>query len=475
MTRRAAAAGARLVLTEVTAPPLDADALVEALAAAAEAVGVEAHLVGGFVRDRLLGQEGKDVDLVVLGAPGGTAALLGELARRLGWQRPQLFPEFGTGQAAGQGWVVEAVEARVEAYDPGSRRPAVHAGTLAQDVWRRDFTVNALVETFAGRIVDVTGWGVDDLFARLLRTPLDPVHAFDEDPLRMLRAARFAAKIDATAVDELLAAMRNRAERVEMLSVERIRDELRGLLVARRPSRGIETLRQGGLLERLLPEIAAMRGVEQSGYHLHDVYDHTLAALDAAPPDIVTRTAVLLHDVGKPPQHAVDARGRHTFHDHPRVGSEMATAILERLRWPHDEVRDVARLVLLHLRPIQHDPATHSDAAVRRLIRDAGELRDRLLDVARADTVASSYPGTSGIDELADRMSRLDGDGMLATRRHLVGGGLVLRLTGRPPGPWVGEVLEALDDAVVEGALDPSDAEAVRAWLASHRPELLES
>ena len=461
-------------VTPEAIPPLEADGLMEALAEAADAVGVEAHPVGGFVRDRLLGQEGKDIDLVVLGGPGGTAALLGELTQRLGWAAPQLFAEFGTGRAAGDGWIVEAVEARVEEYDQASRRPAVRAGTLVEDVWRRDFTVNALVETFAGRVIDITGRGVDDLFARVLRTPLDPVRAFDEDPLRMLRAARFASKIDARPVDELLAAMRDRAARIEILSVERVRDELRGLLVGRRPSQGVETMRRGGLLERLLPEVAAMRGVEQSGYHIHDVYDHTVQALDASPPDMVTRTAVLLHDVGKPPQHAIDGAGRHTFHDHAHVGAEMAKAILGRLRWPQDEIRDVAQLVLLHLRPIQYDPATHSDAAVRRLIRDAGGLRDRMLDVARADTLASSYPGTLEIDELGERMAQLDSAGTLVTRRHLVDGAVILQLVGRAPGPWVGEVLGALDEAVVENEVDPTDVQSVRAWLSANRPDLME-
>jgi poly(A) polymerase len=461
-------------ITEAQLPPGDADALLDALAAAGRAAGVDAYVVGGFVRDRLLGIEGKDVDVVVLGRPGGAAALLEALAERLRWQQPQLFGEFGTGQLRGDGWVVEAVEARLETYDPASRRPVVRPGTLEEDVWRRDFTVNTLVASMDGRILDLCGRGLDDLAAAVLRTPLDPVRAFDDDPLRMLRAARFAAKIDAQPAPELLAAMRDRASRVGILSVDRIRDELRGLLLGRRPSRGLETLREGGLLERLLPEVAAMRGVEQSGYHVHDVYDHTIQALDASPPDAVTRLAVLLHDVGKPPCHALDERGRHTFHDHPRVGAAMAAAILDRLAWPQDEARDVARLVFLHLRPIQYDAATHSDSAVRRLIRDAGPLRDRLLDVARADTAASAYPTTAGLDELGARMDELDATGALASRRHLVDGRLVMEVAGRPSGPWVGEALAALDQGVVDGEVDPSDAEAVRRWLRERRPELLD-
>lgn len=465
-------------VTITTRPePVTLARLLETIADAARAEAVEVHIVGGFVRDRLrgVGERGtKDIDLLSVGGGRGGLDVLGAVATRLGWPRPQLFERFGTGQVRGDGWVVEMVEARAERYDPASRRPEVRTGTLEEDVWRRDFTCNALVQTLDGRVLDVTGRGLDDLRRGILRTPLDPAETFAEDPLRMFRAARFVAELGFSLAPGTAEAMAAVAERASILSVERIRDELRRLLVGADARAGIEVLRRGGLLDGLLPEVAAMRGVEQSGYHCHDVYDHTLAALVEAPPDLVTRTATLLHDVGKPPCHAVDASGRHTFHDHPAVGAAIAEAILSRLRFSNAEIADVAALVRLHLRPIQHDPLTHSDAAVRRLIRDAGHLRSQLLDVARADTLASAYPGVDGIDALERRMAELDAGGALSRPRPALDGAALMARTGRGPGPWIGTVHRALEEAVVEGSIAPGDPEAAWAWLTGARPDLLD-
>jgi poly(A) polymerase len=234
--------------------------------------------------------------------------------------------------------------------------------------------------------------GVRDLRAGILRTPLEPEATFAEDPLRMFRGARFVAKLGFSVADGILDAMRAQAHRAVILSVERVSDEIRRMLVAPHPLAGFDVLRLGGLLERVLPEIVAMIGVEQGGFHQYDVYEHTLRAVELAPPDLITRTATLLHDVGKPPTHAVTDDGKHTFYDHAHVGADLARDILTRLRFSNDEIDAVTRLVRLHLRPIQYDRETFGDSAVRRLIRDAGPDRERMLDVARADTRASSYP-----------------------------------------------------------------------------------
>lgn len=454
--------------------PVVIDTLLTAIAAAAERTGEEAYLVGGFVRDRLLGREGKDIDILTVGGDADASDILRQVAESFGWARPQLFERFGTGQARGDGWVVEVVQARAERYDPTSRRPEVRPGTLDEDIWRRDFTVNALCQTFTGTVLDRTGRGLDDLVAGVLRTPLDPHETFSEDPLRMFRAARFVSQLGFTLAPGVIEAIRDQADRAAILSVERIRDELRRLLTGDHPSRGIEVLHQGGLLDAVLPEVAAMVGVEQSGYHTHDVYWHTLLAVDAAPADLVTRTAVLLHDVGKPPCHAVDATGRHTFHEHPSVGAAMATEILERLRFSNQEISDVADLVRLHLRPIQYRAETHSDSAVRRLIRDAGPLRDRMLEVARADTRASSFPDTDAIEELAERMAQLDSDGGVSRFRPPLDGHQIMKLAGgRKHGPWIGVAQRALEEAVLDGHLPAGDTEAARRWLLEKRPDLL--
>jgi poly(A) polymerase len=438
----------------------------------ARTLQVEAYLVGGFVRDRLLGNEGKDIDLLVVGE--GAVELLTAVARTLGWAPPQVFERFGTAQVRGDGFIVEAVRARAESYDPASRKPSVTPGTLDEDIWRRDFTVNALCQTLDGDVLDRTGRGMPDLCAGVLRTPLDPRETFSEDPLRMYRAARFVAQLGFELADGVLEAMRAMAPRASILSVERVAEELRRLLVSAHPRAGMEVLRASGLAEVHLAELLEMVGVEQSGYHVYDVWTHTLVALDKAPRDELTRVAVLLHDVGKPRTHAIAEDGRHTFHDHPEVGAQMARLILERLRFSNAEIDAVAELVRHHLRPIQYDPVAFGDSAVRRLMRDVGELRGRLLDVARADTLASAFTDLSGIDELEARMRRLEqesGDARSAYESPLDGDELIA-LAGRRPGPWVGAAKRALSDAVVEGAIPPGDAEAARRWVAEH-PEVL--
>ncbi len=458
-------------LREVRRAPVSEE-VVATLGEAAAELGVEAYLVGGFVRDRLLGMEGRDIDTVVVGE--GAEALLGALSTRCGWSRPKLLERFGTLHVRGDGFVVEAVRARRERYDPESRKPDVEPGTLEEDIRRRDFTVNALCQDFNGRVLDLTGRGLADLHAGVLRTPLDPSDTFDEDPLRMFRGARFVAQLGFGLAEGVLEAMRGQAHRARILSAERIRDELSRLLSSAHARAGMEVLREGGLLAQVLPDLEAMVGVEQSGFHCYDVYDHTMHAVDLAPrDDLVVRLAVLLHDVGKPPTHAIAEDGRHTFHDHPQVGAEMAERILTDLRFSGDEIRDVATLVRLHLRPIQYQHDTHGDAAVRRLVRAAGPLRGRLLEVARADTRASSYPNTAAIDELGERMERLDQDGGLSRMGPPLDGGTIMRLGGRRGGPWVGRAQRALIEAVLEGEIPPGDATAAEAWLRDH-PELLE-
>ncbi|HEY6377551.1 MAG TPA: HD domain-containing protein [Candidatus Dormibacteraeota bacterium] len=453
--------------------PASLEDILDGLAAIARANGIEAYLVGGFVRDRLLGLDAKDLDvLIVGGGPDGQSLLLSALSARFGWSRPQLFERFGTGQVRGDGWVVEAVLARGESYDPSSRRPSVRPGTLDEDLWRRDFTVNTLAQTLEGAVIDRTGRGLDDLAAGVLRTPLDPLTTFAEDPLRIYRAARFTAQLGFTLAPGMLEAMREGASRTAILSIERVRGELQRLLVGAHPHAGLSVLDGAGLLERILPEIVAMHGVEQSGYHCYDVYEHTLRAVEAAPPDLVTRLAALLHDVGKPPCHALDERGRHTFHDHPVVGAAMAETILERLRFSNDETRDVATLVRLHLRPISYDPGATGDAAVRRLIRAAGPLRGRLIDLARADTAASSYPTMAELDELQARMERLDSDGAVSALRSPLDGDELQRRAGRGPGRWIREAQQLLIDAVLDARLDATDPEAAWRLLEAERPDL---
>jgi poly(A) polymerase len=459
------------VVREVQPATLALEDVLEAIDASATALGIETYLVGGFVRDRLLGgPPSKDIDLVTVDID--PMPLLAAVASGFGWHPPERFERFGTAQIRGPGYVVEGVRARAERYDPESRRPDVRPGTLEEDVMRRDFTVNALCQTLAGRVLDITGQGIADLRTGTLRTPLDPALTFAEDPLRMYRAARFVAQLGFALAPGTVEAMRAHAERSTILSVERISDELRRLLVSRHAGAGINVLREAGLLEYVLPELIAAIGVEQGGFHTYDVFDHTVAAVDAAPSDLVTRTAALLHDIGKPSTHALAGGGKHTFYDHAQVGADMARDILTRWRFSNDEISAVSRLVRLHLRPIQYERETFSDKAVRKLIVDAGELREALLALARADTTASAYPTLAGLDELEERMNRLDVGGSVSAMRDPLTGDQLMVLAGRGPGPWVGLVKRAIRDAVVDGSIAPGDSDGARAWLDAHR-ELL--
>jgi poly(A) polymerase len=263
------------------------------------------------------------------------------------------------------------------------------------------------------------------------------------------------------------------ADRASILSAERVAEELRRLLLADRPRAGLELLRDGGLLRFWLPELVPMIGVEQGGYHIYDVFDHSTHTVAATGRDLVTRVAGLLHDVGKPPTHVLDAEGKHTFYNHPAVGAQMAETVLSRLRFSNDEIAAVSLLVRHHLRPIQYRPDEWSDAAVRRLVRDIGEQRDRLIDLARADTRASSFPDTDAIGHLAARMATLDTGGVVSRLRPPLDGHRLMDLAGgRPPGPWLRRVQAAIEEAILDGAIPADDASAAQHWLAQH-PQVL--
>jgi poly(A) polymerase len=288
----------------------------------------------------------------------------------------------------------------------------------------------------------------------------------------MFRAARFVAQLGFRLAEGLEEAMRAMAPRASILSGERVRDELSRLLVSPHPREGLEVLRRSGLLAVSLPELLPMIGVEQGGWHLYDVWEHSARAVELAPDDLVTRLGCLFHDSGKPRTHAVAADGRHTFYDHPRAGAQIATVAMSRLRFSGEEIEQVGALVLHHMWPIQYRPGEVGDGAVRRFIRTAGELRPRLLDLARADTRASAYPDVDAIDELEQRTARLDAGSQVSRLRPPLDGHELMHLAGHAPGPWVGRAQRALLDAILDGVIPGDDPDAARAFLAEH-PELL--
>ena len=424
---------------------------------AAADTGARVWVVGGYVRDQLLGRDHPDLDVVAEGGlAAGVAARFAELA---GARPPVVFPRFGTAQVTWEGRLFEFVSARSERYDPSSRKPSVQPATIEEDLRRRDFTVNTMLMDLDGAVHDPLG-GRADLERGLLRTPDDPERTFSDDPLRMLRGARFVAELGFSLDPALLPVMRRMHERLRppVISVERIADELRKMLVSPRPTAALEVLDEGGLLEVVLPELSACHGVHQGGWHTADVFGHTLLAVAGTPPDLEIRLAALLHDVGKPATAAPDG----SFHRHEEVGSELAEEVLTRLRFPAALTGDVARLVRLHLRPVYYT-SEWGDGAVRRLARDAGPLLDPLMALARADIGASAYPNPEKLDELADRLRAVREE--RPSRLELpVSGRDIMRVRGLRPGPEVGRLKTELEELVLDGTLPP-DRDAILEYL----------
>jgi putative nucleotidyltransferase with HDIG domain len=438
-----------------------AEGLLDLLAPMELALGTRACVVGGYPRDLLMGRASSpDVDVVLEGAE----AELGARWLRRHWGRRGKvvsFARYGTAQIAfpipaADRFTVEFVRARNEAYSPESRKPTVSPGTMEEDVLRRDFTINTLLLTSRRELLDPTGLGLSDIRHRLLRTPMAPRLTFEEDPLRMLRAARFASQLDFQLAPGVAEAIREAAPRIRIVSKERVREELVKLLLGQRPSRGLALLHETGLLGEIAPELERMSGVEQAGYHLGDVLQHTAMALDLAAPSRLVRLAVLFHDVGKPATRQPQPEGP-TFHGHAQVGARMTREALRRLRFSTAEIAQVARLVELHMRPIQYR-SDWADSAVRRLWRDAGDLTGELLELARADTRASSYPGTAELDELAGRLGEVADDHPRGLTAPLGGNPLKERF-GLGDGPWIKRAQHQLVEALLEGRLQPVDGE----------------
>jgi poly(A) polymerase len=441
--------------------PIDDRELLRLLKRAAADQAVKAWVVGGYVRDHLLGRPQPDLDVVV--EDGGALQLAARFAELAGAGPPVTFERYGTAQVTLPGHLVEFVSARSESYAADSRKPDVRPATLEEDLRRRDFTLNTLLMDFEGEIQDRLGTARADLEAGILRTPADPIQTFSDDPLRMLRAVRFAAQLGFELAPDLLPAMRRLSGRLSppVVSVERITDELGKMLESERPQLALELLDSGGLLEVLLPEVTACKGVEQGGYHTHDVFGHTLLAVGLTPPDLVVRLSALLHDVGKPLTATPDG----AFTGHEEVGAKIARDVLERLRFPQREIDAVVTLVRLHLRPVYYR-SEWSDGAVRRLARDAGAQLDRLMTLARADIGASAYPEPEKLEELAARLASVLSEQptrMLAP----IDGEDIMRERGLAPGPEVGRIKERLGELIMDGEIEPT-RQAVLAYLRAH-------
>ncbi len=457
------------------------EAVLDALREATRGTEYEGRLllVGGFVRDKAMGLSSAkgDLDLVL----EGDALALARLLRGRGAVdfEPVVFPRFGTAMVVVRGRDVELVTARVESYAPGSRKPdSVEPGTLADDARRRDFTINTLLENLhTGEVSDPLGRALADIEAKALRTPTDPLLTFQDDPLRMLRAVRFAARFGFAIEPFTWKAVRQSVPRLGIISQERIRDEFSKTLLTSRAPLGLNLLRDSGLLALFAPELMAMVGVTQNEFHAFPVWDHTLVALGNLSPDapLTLRLATLLHDVGKPPTKGVGEDGRVHFYGHAEAGAAIARRFLTRLKFPGDEISAVVTLVAQHMRIGEYRPLW-TDAAVRRLMRDLGPGLDDLFEVHRVD-VSALAPGHTDIsraDELRARMGPIQAAQNISTLTSPLDGRALMALLGLPPGERVGQVKGFLTGEVIEGRLAPDDeamaADLARAFLRSLNP-----
>lgn len=413
--------------------------------------GFELYLVGGSVRDAFLGGESgeMDFDFATNARPDDIEALL------RGWTRNvyTVGKTFGTIGAIKDGRVVEVTTYRNEVYRDDSRKPHVaFSDDIEVDLSRRDFTVNAMAISFPDvEPLDPFG-GAADLAVRRLRTPLAPEVSFSDDPLRMLRLFRFQATLGFHPDADVLAAAKSMSERLGIVSAERVRDEFSRLITAPDPGPALEGLVDSGLADHFLPELPALR-MEQDPVHRHkDVLAHTIAVTQRASPDLVLRLAALLHDVGKPATRDFGPGGV-SFHHHEVVGARMARARLRALKYPKLVVEDVGRLVFLHLRPHTLELGW-TDSAVRRYVRDAGELLDRLNELVRCDVTTANERRArtiqDRIDALEERITVLAEQEELSKLRAPIDGRQVMAYLGIPPGPLVGEVMDMLLEHRVE-------------------------
>lgn len=454
--------------------------------------GFELALVGGPVRDAFLGAECADLDLTTSARPDDIERLLAAWGDTT-WDMGR---EFGTIGARRGSVVVEVTTYRADAYLPGSRKPVVAFGeSLAEDLVRRDFAVNAM----AMRLPDLTFVdphdGLGDIAAQRLRTPSGPDVSFSDDPLRMLRAARFVARLGFDVTDDVRQAMTEMADRIGIVSAERIRDEVVKLMVAQRPVVGLRLLVDTGLAEHVLPELPALR-LEVDEHHRHkDVYEHSLTVLEQAMalegprqvpgleevepitgPDLVLRLAALLHDIGKPPTRRFESGGGVSFHHHEVVGAKMTRRRLQALRFDKETIKAVTRLVELHLRFHGYGGGEWTDSAVRRYITDAGPLLGRLHLLTRSDCTTRNRRKAERLartyDDLERRIAQLQEAEELDKVRPELDGNQIGEVLGIPPGPILGRAYKhLLQVRLDEGPIGEDAArERLLAWWAE-QPE----
>ncbi len=455
--------------------------LLRTIGRIADDAGVATYLVGGYVRDTVMGREVKDADISVDGDGIGFARLV---HRRLNTSVPVEFEAFGTARLIAEGMELEFVGMRKEAYNRDSRKPRVSRGGIEDDLKRRDFTVNAMAvrldSSGGGVIIDPLG-GLHDIHERTLRTPGDPEETFSEDPLRMARACRFAAQLLFRPDEAALEAVRRMADRIGIVSTERVRDELLKILASRKPSVGFILLHETGLLPHVFPELSLLAGVDQRSieypdgvrnFHHKDVFFHTLKVVDntaRVSDDLWLRLSALLHDIAKPQTKSFSEESGWTFHGHAEIGSRRVKKIFRALRLPMEHMRFVEKLVALHLRPIALVNDGVTDSAIRRLLFEAGEDIDALLTLCRAD-ITSKNPKLvqqylRNYENLIRKMNEVEERDRLRNWQPPLRGDEIMALCGIPSGIEVGLLKQKVEDAILDGLIENRREEAVEYLL----------
>lgn len=442
---------------------LQKDVIFEYLSKAAELEQVPTYLVGGFVRDSILGRPCKDIDVVCVGSGIALAHRLAEILPN----QPQVhfFKNFGTAQLKYQDWEIEFVGARKESYRSDSRKPIVEDGTLEDDQNRRDFTINALAVALNpanfGDFIDPFD-GIKDLKKKIIRTPLNPDITFSDDPLRMMRAIRFATQLGFDIEPDTFEAIIRNQERIRIVSQERITDEMHKIVLAQKPSYGFNLLFASQLLHIIFPEMVALQGTEEiEGKGHKDNFYHTLKVLDnvaAKSDDLWLRWAAIMHDIAKPITKRFDAKKGWTFHGHEEKGARMIPYLFRRMKMPLDQkMKFVQKLVKLHLRPIALVKKEVTDSAIRRLLAEAGEDIDALMILCRADITSKDHQRVKryleNFDRVEQKMKEVEEKDNLRNFQPVITGEIIMETCQIPPSKIVGEIKHEIKEAILDGKI----------------------